>query len=77
VNHLSGAREADTLGRSEVETHQQGYPGHRDGTVQLAALCPLRVWLVCRQVSLSGLLRRVLITDSFPCSLWMQVSRLS
>ncbi len=45
--HLSG-RKADLTGYdSEVSTHQQGDPGYWHGPVQLAAVCAVRVWLVC------------------------------
>lgn len=32
---------------SEIEAGEQGDPGHWDGAIQLAAVYPLRLWMVC------------------------------
>lgn len=71
-------------GCSKIQTHQQGHPRYWHGLVQLAALLPVRIWLVRRQVSGQQSfmtshgtcqIANQLLSFSPSHSLWMQVSR--
>jgi hypothetical protein len=43
-----GGRGRTLMRRSEIKAHQQGHPGYWHGEVQLAAVHPLWIWVVCR-----------------------------